>query len=103
MVRLHDDRRATAQSFGDQRRDVPEIHHRCDLHALVRGGETKIINSVVRNSERMKIDLADAKVFARLDLLDAIAQRFGAPPRFIARDVEPLAYVSVESFSGDVN
>src|SRR5688572_5386731 len=103
MIRLDHDRRATAQPLGDQRRDVTKIHHGSDLHALVRSSKTKIVDGVVRDSKRMKIDLANAEVFARFDLLDAIAQRFDAPARLITADVEPFAYVSVESLCGDVN
>src|SRR5829696_9774903 len=103
MVRLDYDRRATAESLRNERRDVTKIHHGRDLHALVCGSKTKIIHSVVRNSKRMKIDLADAEVFARFDLLDAIAQCLGAPARFLTGDVEPFANVSVESLCGDVN
>jgi hypothetical protein len=51
----------------------------------------------------MEIDLADLEVFARLYLLDAIAQRFGAAARLIVRDVELFTHVGVERFSGNVN
>src|ERR1043165_5621628 len=73
VIRLDHDRRAAAQTFGDERRDVTEVHHGGNLHALVSCGETEIVDGVVWNRERMKIDLADAKVFARLDFFYSIA------------------------------
>src|ERR1041385_4061948 len=79
MVRLHYDRGATTQTFSDQSSDVTKVHHGGDLHAVVRCGETEIVDGVMRNRERMKIDLADFEIFARLDLFDAIAQGLGAP------------------------
>ena len=43
------------------------------------------------------------KVFARLDLLDAIAQRTSAPAWLVGVYVETFADVSVECFCRDVN
>ena len=103
MIRLNHDRRATAQPLSNERRDVTKIHDGSDLHTLVRSSKTKIVDGIVRDSKRMKIDLADSEVFARFDLLDAIAQCFDTPARLITANVEPLAYVSVESLWGDVN
>src|SRR6185369_6676198 len=103
VIRFDHDGRAAAQSFRDQRGDVTKIHYGGDLHALVSGSETEVVDCVVRNCERMKIDLADAEVFARLDLLDSIAQCFGATTRLFSVDVETFADVSVECFPGDVN
>ena len=77
VVRLDHDRGATAQTFGDECRDVSEVHHGGDLHAVMRRGETEVVDGVVRDRERVKVDLADAKVLTRLDLFDAIAQRVG--------------------------
>src|SRR6185503_4390596 len=93
----------TAQAFGDESRDVTEVHHGRDLHALMRSGETEVVDGIVWNREGMKIDLADTKVFARLDLLHAIAQSFRASTWLVVGDVEALAHVSVECLSGDVN
>src|SRR6185369_12550733 len=70
-----------------------------DLHALVRGSETEVVDSVVWNRERMKVDLADTKIFARLDLLDAIAQSLHASTRLFVSNVDLLADVSVESLA----
>ena len=98
VIRLDHDRGATAQTFGDECRDVTEVHHGGDLYALVSCSETEIVDGVVRNRERMKIDLADAKVFARLDLLHSIAQCFSAAARFFVADVDSFADVSVECF-----
>ena len=84
VIRFNHDRGAATEPFGDECGDVTKVHHRRDLHALVRGRETEIVDSVVRNRERMKIDLADAKVFARLDLLDSIAQVTAVPTDFKA-------------------
>jgi microcystin degradation protein MlrC len=67
--------------FGDQRGHVTEVHHSGDLHALMCSREAEIINGIVRYRERMKIDLANTKVPARLDLFDALralARRFGS-------------------------
>jgi hypothetical protein len=96
VVRLDHDRRAAAQLFGDQGRDVTEVHHGGDLHAVVSCSEAEIVDSIVRKSERMKIDLANAKVFARLDLFDAIAERTSAATRFFSVYIETFADVSIE-------
>jgi hypothetical protein len=103
VVRLDHDRGATAETFGDERSDVTEIHHGRDLHALVRCGETEIVDGVVWNREGMEIDLADAKVFARLDLFHSIAQSLRAATWLVVADIEALADVSVERLSRDVN
>ena len=78
VIRLDDDRGATTQSFGDECRHVTKVHQGRDLHALMCGSETEIVDGVVRNCERMKVDLADAKVLARLDLFNSIAKSFAA-------------------------
>src|SRR5690349_18031371 len=88
VVRLDHDRRAVAQLFRNERGDVTEVHHGRDLHAVMRRGEAEVVDRIVRNRERVKIDLADAKVFARLDLFDAIAQRFRTSSWFLGVDVE---------------
>src|SRR6185369_3788108 len=59
VIRFDHDGRAAAESFRDQRGDVTEIHYRRDLHALVSGGETEVVDGVVWNCERMKIDFTD--------------------------------------------
>jgi hypothetical protein len=51
----------------------------------------------------MKVDLADPKVFARLDRLYSIAQSFRAATWLFVGNVDTLAHVSVERFTGDVN
>src|SRR5918996_2180123 len=73
VVRLDDDCRAAAELFRDQGRDVTEVHHGSDLYAVMGCGEAKVVDGIVGNGEGMEIDLANAKVFARLDLLDTIA------------------------------
>src|SRR6185295_9822295 len=98
VIRLDHDRGATTQTFSDECRDVTEVHHGRDLHALVCSSETEVVDGVVWNREGMKIDLTDTKVFARLDLLNSIAQGFRTPPRLLVTDVDALADVSVECF-----
>src|SRR2546423_2008420 len=88
VVRLNHDSRAAAESFSDQRGDVAEVHHGCDLDALVSGSETEVVDCVVRNGEWMKIDLANFEVSARLDLLHSIVERLGAAAWLFATDVE---------------
>jgi hypothetical protein len=51
----------------------------------------------------MKVDLANAKVFARLDLFNSITECFRPPSRFIAVDVESFTHVSVERLGRNVN
>jgi hypothetical protein len=63
---------------------VTEVHYGGDLYALMGGGEAEVVNRIVGNREGMKIDLANAKVFARLDLFDAIAQNASTPARLVA-------------------
>ena len=82
---------------------MTKVHHGGDLDALMSSSETKIVDGIVRDRERMKVDLADPKVFARFDLLHSIAQRFSASAWFFIVDVEPFAYVGVQCFRGNVN
>src|SRR5215210_2481524 len=103
VIRLDDDSCTTAQPFGDQGRDVAKIHHRRDLDALVSRSKPEIVDGIVRNCERVKIDLANLEVFAGFDLFHSIAKGFNAPARFIGVDVESLANVSVECLRGNVN
>ena len=51
----------------------------------------------------MKIDLADAKVFARFNLFDAILERRRATARFFVADAKVLADVGLASLGGDVD
>src|SRR5438876_12196576 len=95
VIRFDHDGRASAQAFSDQSSDVTKVHHRRDLYAGVRRGEAKVIDGVVRHGERMEIDLADAKVFARIDLDHSIAQGIGATARLSIIRVSPFANISV--------
>src|SRR5581483_1159112 len=95
MVWFDHDRRAASQPLGDQRRDVAKVHQRRDLHAVVRGGEPKVIHGIVRDRERMKFDLADLKVASGIYLDRAIAQSIGAPPRLVAGNIASLTNVSL--------
>src|SRR6185369_13280470 len=99
VIRLDHDRGATTQTFGDECRNVTEVHHGRDLHPIVCGSETEVVHRVVRNRERMKVDLADTKIFARLDLLNSIAQSFRTSTRLVVSDVNALADVSVKSLA----
>ena len=94
---------ATAQALANQGRDVTEIHQRRYLDTLVRRGEPEVVYSVVGNSERMKVDLADAKVPARFYLLDAILKCFGASTRLLIVYVRALAYVGITGLRGNVD
>jgi hypothetical protein len=82
---------------------MPKIHQSGDLHALMRRRESEIVYRVVRDGEGVKVYLADAKVSARLYLLDAILERSGAFAWFLVADVLALAYVGIASLSGNVD
>src|SRR5215472_17574 len=101
VIRFDHDRGAAPQSLADQSRDMSEVHQRRDLDAGVSGGETEVIDRIMRNGERMKIDFADAKVVTRLDLFDAIAQRRIAPSRLVRTDAEALADIRRPRFGRD--
>src|ERR1700759_2754456 len=94
VVRLDDYRPAAAQTFRHERRDVPEVHQCCDAHALVCGDEAEIVGGVVRDCERVKVNLAYLKILARRNLDRAVAQGFGALARLV-RVARLLAYVCV--------
>src|SRR5947207_252942 len=94
VVRLDDDGGATAQTFFDQGCDAAEVPERRDLHAVMRGGEAEVVGGVVRDGERMKIYLADAKVLARRDFNDAVAQSISALARLIVAISPARANVS---------
>src|SRR5690242_8826753 len=51
----------------------------------------------------MIVDLADAKILARLDHLHSVSQSLRAATRLFVGNVEALAHVCIERFSGDVN
>ncbi len=61
----------------------------------MRCGETKVIHRIVGNSERMKVDLANAEILARIDLDHAVAQGIGAPAWLVAGNIASLANVSI--------
>src|SRR3989442_13739371 len=82
---------------------MAKIHQRGNLHALMSCRKPEIIYSVMWNSEGVKIDLADSKVSARLDLLHPIAKRLGTFSRLIIAHVEALANVSIMGFRGNVD
>src|ERR1044072_9777905 len=103
VIRLHDDCRAAAQTFSDEGRDMTEVHHRGNLHALVSCSEAEVVDGIVRNRERMKIYFADAKIFARFNFFYSIAERFGAASGFVVADVLFFTNVSIERLPGDVN
>ena len=65
--------------------------------------KAEIVYRVVGNCERMKIDLADTKVFARFYLLNAIFEGFGAFTRFFVIDVYALAYLGIAVLGGNVD
>src|SRR6266550_4896859 len=87
------DRGTATQPFGDERGDVTEIQQRRDLHARVCGGEAEIVDRVMGNRERVKIDLANAKVSARLNFFDAIAEAFYAAARLFGVYAKAFAYI----------
>src|SRR6267142_2148350 len=103
VIRLDNNRGATPQAFADERSDVAKVHQGRNLYALMRRGETEIVDCVVWNRERMKVDLADAKVAARLNLFDAILEGFGAFARLFVVHIRALAYVSLTSLRGNVD
>ena len=103
MVRLHENGRAAAQLLTNQGRNMAEIHQRRDFYALMSRRKSEVVHRVVRNGEGMKIDLADAEIFAGFDLLDAIAERRRPFSRFIVRKIGALADVRIASGGGNVN
>src|SRR6187551_1839526 len=74
VIRLNNDRRAATQPLANKRGDVAKIHQRCNLHALVSGRKSKVIDRVMWNCEWVKIDFPDAKVSTGLNRFDTIAQ-----------------------------
>src|SRR5438034_8983605 len=72
VVRLDNYRGTTAQAFADERRNMAKVHQSRNLDALMRCCEAEIVDCVVRNCERMKVDLANTKVLTRFYLLDPI-------------------------------
>src|ERR671911_563891 len=52
--------------------------------------ESKVVDGVVWDCERMKVDFADPKVFARLNLFDAILQRASAFSPLVVAGIERL-------------
>src|SRR5688572_17753322 len=65
--------------------------------------EPKIVYSVVRDGERMKVDLTDVKLAAGFYLLNAIVERPGAFAWFIIVNISSFAYIGVAGFGGNVN
>jgi hypothetical protein len=57
----------------------------------------------MRDRERMKVDLADAKVLARFYLLDTIVKRLRTFAWLFVVDVGAFAYVGVAGFGGDID
>jgi hypothetical protein len=51
----------------------------------------------------MKIDLANAEVSTRLNLLHAVTQRFCTLARFLIAHIEALANIGIVSLRGNVN
>src|SRR5258708_38511923 len=74
VVRLDYNRRTATQTLSDQGRDVTEIHQRRDLDSGVGGRESEVVHRVMRHRERMKVNIADAKVVSRVDLNHSISQ-----------------------------
>src|SRR5436190_7422481 len=103
MIRLNDDSGATTQSLGNEGRHVTKVHQGRDLHALMCCGETEVVYGIVWDSERVKIDLADAKVTTRFDLFNPIAKSFHTSSWFFIGDIEFFADVRVVSLSGNVD
>ena len=75
MVRFYIDKIAAIQFFTDQLRHVPEIGQSGDTNAAILCYETEIIDGVVRDRERLKIDIADAEMLIRLDADGAALHR----------------------------
>src|SRR5256714_13827417 len=86
VIRFDHNRRAPAQPFRNQRCYVTKIKQGRDLHAVMRRCETKIVDRIVRHSERMKLDLSDLKVTAGIDLDSTIAQGVDAFSGLVIRD-----------------
>jgi hypothetical protein len=103
VIGFDDYRGATAQSLADQRRNVAKVHQGRDLYALVRRGKAKIVHGIMRDGERMKVDLADAKVAARFYLFDPVLKRASAFAWFFIVNVGAFTDVSLAGFGGNVD
>src|SRR6266550_5359427 len=103
VIGFDHNRRAPAQPFRNQRRYVTKIEQRRDLHSVVRGRESKIVDRIMRHGKRMKLDLSDLKVAAGIDLDSTIAQSIGALSGLVIGDPDSsgLANVSVSRFCGN--
>src|SRR5258706_9954062 len=95
VIRFDDNRRAPAQPFRNQRRYVTKIEQRRDLHSVVRGRESKIVDRIMRHGKRMKLDLSDLKVAAGIDLDSTIAQSVGALSGLVVRDPDASGFANV--------
>src|SRR6266550_4500907 len=103
VVGFDHDRGATTQPLANECRDVAKVHQGGDLHPLMRRREPEIVYGVVWDGEGVKVDLADAKVAARLYLLDAVLKRPGAFAWFFIVNVETLADVGIAGFGGNID
>jgi hypothetical protein len=69
----------------------------------MRGSKSEVVDSIMRDREGMKIDLADSEVFTGFDLFHSIAERGSSLARLVARYIEILAEIRVASLGGDIN
>ena len=76
---------------------MTEVQQRRHFHSVMRRSKTEIVDGVMRDRERMKLDFADLKVAAGINFDDAIPQRMSALSRFVIRDPEAsgLADISI--------
>src|SRR5437773_4452536 len=87
VIGFNDDRRTAPQSLRYQSGNVPEIHQGCDPGARVGSSEAKVIDCIVWHRKWMKVDIADAKVAARIDFDHPIAQGVRAPARLVVSHI----------------
>jgi hypothetical protein len=66
-------------------------------------GEPEVIDGVVWDGKRMKVYLANPKILARFDWLNAITQCGGTFARFFVGDVLSLTDVGLASLGGNIN
>src|SRR2546430_3780231 len=95
VIRFDHNRRASAQPFRNQSCYVTKIKQGRDLHSVVRGRETKIVDRIVRHSERMKLNLSDLKVAAGIDLDSTVSQSIGALSGLVIGDPDSSGLANV--------
>src|SRR5262245_59436518 len=67
----------------------------------MRRRESKVIDCVMRDGERMRIDFADLKMLPRLNCHRAVTQSIGSSPALIVGDLQTFTDIGIASFRRD--